>query len=128
MILLSQVMRNHVEELATIVVDGLKYPHCLVRCAATDAIKALSVNLAPTLHEHYHRTILPLLTEMLKEMEDTVWVIIFSFYQFLDTFSSFDCLYSHMCMIYLMLLCTNYSPPGESYPSNSFLQQWLHTR
>ncbi|KAM1189742.1 hypothetical protein ACFX2J_025384 [Malus domestica] len=69
----EEVMRNHVEELATIVVDGLKDPHSQVRCAATDAIKALSVNLAPTLHEHYHRRILLLLTKMLKEKKDTVW-------------------------------------------------------
>ncbi|CAN6706403.1 unnamed protein product [Malus baccata var. baccata] len=69
----EEVMRNHVEELAIIVVDGLKDPHRQVRCAATDAIKALSVNLAPTLQEHYHRRILHLLTEMLKEKKDTVW-------------------------------------------------------
>lgn len=89
-IVLSQVMGNHVEELATIVLDGLEDPHDRVRCAATDAIKALSVNLAPTLHKHYHRAILRLLTEMLKEENDTIWVIIFSFYQFVDTSSSFD--------------------------------------
>ncbi|XP_068304146.1 uncharacterized protein [Pyrus communis] len=68
-----QVMGNHVEELATIVLDSLEDPHYRVRCAATDAIKALSVNLAPTLHKHYHRAILRLLTEMLKEENDTIW-------------------------------------------------------
>jgi hypothetical protein len=63
----AQEMINSLEQVATMISNSLQDLHPRVRLAAVNAVRMLSVDLAPTLQAQYHHKMLPALNAVLTE-------------------------------------------------------------